>query len=135
MSDKTNLPDAPRKIASPQELLKLRDKARSQVELRSGPRETQVVVHMGTCGIAAGARDVVAELVAELDRKAVETVTVRQSGCIGLCDQEPMLTYTDKSGRNFLYVGLTRKKVREFVAGHIIAGTPVESCLMEGDAK
>ena len=89
---------------------------RGQVELRGGPKETQVVVHMGTCGIAAGARDVVAELVSELDTKAVQTVTVRQSGCIGLCDQEPMLTYTDKAGSNFLYVNLTREKVREIVS-------------------
>ena len=123
------------KITSPQDLLKLRDQARGQVELRAGRKETQVVVHMGTCGIAAGARDVVTELVSALDAKAVQTVTVRQSGCIGLCDQEPMLTYTDKTGRNFLYVNLTREKVREFVMRHIIDGKPVEKYIMEGDAK
>ena len=123
------------KITSPQDLLKLRDQARSQVELRGGRKETQVVVHMGTCGIAAGARDVVTELVSALDAKSVQTVTVRQSGCIGLCDQEPMLTYTDKAGRNFLYVNLTREKVREFVMRHIIDGKPVEKYIMEGGAK
>ena len=123
------------KITSPQDLMKLRDKARSQVELRAGRKETQVVVHMGTCGIAAGARDVVTELVSALDAKAVQTVTVRQSGCIGLCDQEPMLTYTDKAGRNFLYVNLTREKVREFVIQHVIDGKPIEKYIMEGDAK
>ena len=123
------------KITSPQDLLKLRDQARGQVELRGGRKETQVVVHMGTCGIAAGARDVVTELVSALDAKSVQTVTVRQSGCIGLCDQEPMLTYTDKAGRNFLYVNLTREKVREFVMRHIIDGKHVEKYIMEGDAK
>jgi len=123
------------KITSPQDLLKLRDQARGQVELRGERKETQVVVHMGTCGIAAGARDVVTELVSALDAKSVQTVTVRQSGCIGLCDQEPMLTYTDKAGRNFLYVNLTREKVREFVMHHIIDGKPVEKYIMEGDAK
>ena len=123
------------KITSPQDLLTLRDKARGKVELRSGPKESQVVVHMGTCGIAAGARDVIAELISELDRKSVQTVTVRQSGCIGLCDQEPMLTYTDKEGRSFLYVKLTPEKVKKFVAGHIVAGTPVANYIMEGDAK
>jgi NADP-reducing hydrogenase subunit HndB len=123
------------KITSPQDLLKLRDQARGQVELRGGRKETQVIVHMGTCGIAAGARDVVTELVSALDAKSVQTVTVRQSGCIGLCDQEPMLTYTDKAGRNFLYVNLTREKVREFVMRHIIDGKPVEKYIMEGDAK
>jgi len=123
------------KITSPQDLMKLRDRARSQVELRSGPKETQVVVHMGTCGIAAGARDIIAELVSELGSRSVETVTVRQSGCIGLCEQEPMLTYTDKEGRSFLYVKLTRDKVKKFVAGHIVSGAPVTQYIMEGDAK
>jgi NADP-reducing hydrogenase subunit HndB len=122
------------KISSPQDLLKLRDKARSQVDLRDGVKEAHVVVHMGTCGIAAGARDIVAELVAQLDSRGVQTVTVRQSGCIGLCDQEPMLTYTDKSGRNFLYVNLTREKVGELVERHIVKGEPVEKYITKGDA-
>jgi NADP-reducing hydrogenase subunit HndB len=122
------------KISSPQDLFKLRDKARSQVELRTGPKETQVVVHMGTCGIAAGARDVIAELISELDKRSVQTVTVRHSGCIGLCDQEPMLTYTDKDGRNFLYVKLTPEKVKKFVEGHIVSGSPVTQFIME-DSK
>ena len=121
------------RINSPQDLLKLRDQARSQVDLRGGPKEAQVVVHMGTCGIAAGARDIVAELVAELDKNAVQTVTVRQSGCIGLCNKEPMLTYTDKAGENFLYVNLTRAKVREFVERHLRTGEPVEQYIMKGD--
>jgi NADP-reducing hydrogenase subunit HndB len=109
----------------------MREAARAGMELRGGPREKQVVVHMGTCGIAAGARDVLAELMAELERKAVADVTVRQSGCIGLCDQEPMLTLTDKDGRNFLYVNLTKGKVREIVSGHLVAGTPVTAYINE----
>ena len=122
------------KISSPQDLLKLRDKARGQVDLRGGAKEARVVVHMGTCGIAAGARDIVAELVAQLDSRGVQTVTLRQSGCIGLCDQEPMLTYTDKAGNNFLYVNLTKPKVREIVERHLRAGKPVEAYIMKGEA-
>lgn len=121
------------RISSPQDLLKLRDAARGQVDLRGGAKESQAVVHMGTCGIAAGARDVVAELVSELDKDGVTTVTVRQSGCIGLCEQEPMLTYTDKTGRNFLYVKLTREKVREIVSSHFVKGTPVEKYIMKSE--
>jgi NADP-reducing hydrogenase subunit HndB len=120
------------KITGPQDLLKLREQARRGIELREGPKERQIIVHMGTCGIAAGARDVLAELVAELDRKAVTNVTVRQSGCIGLCDQEPMMSFTDKAGRNFLYVNLTKNKVREIVAGHLVAGEPVANYVNDG---
>jgi NADP-reducing hydrogenase subunit HndB len=122
------------KIRSPQDLLKLRDAARGQVDLRAGVKESRAVVHMGTCGIAAGARDIVAALVAELDSRGVQTVTVRQSGCIGLCDQEPMLTYTDKAGQNFLYVNLTPQKVRELVERHVVKGAPVEQYIMKGEA-
>ncbi len=121
------------KITSPQELLKLRDQARAGIELRGGPKERQIIVHMGTCGIAAGARDVLAELVGELDRASVTDVTVRQSGCIGLCDQEPMLSFTDKAGRSFLYVNLTKAKVRDIVASHLVAGKPVAKYINEGD--
>ncbi len=123
------------KITSPQDLLKIREKARASVELRTGPREMQMVVHMGTCGIAAGARDVLAVLVDELDQRKVETVTLRQSGCIGLCDQEPMLTLTDREGRNFLYVHMDKKKVKEMVVGHVIGGQPVTRYIMEGEGK
>ncbi|MGO9308082.1 MAG: (2Fe-2S) ferredoxin domain-containing protein [Spirochaetia bacterium] len=121
------------RISSPQDLLKLRDQARGQIDLRGGPKEARVVVHMGTCGIAAGARDIVTELVAALDACGVTTVTVRQSGCIGLCDREPMLTYTDKAGQNFLYVNLTRAKVRELVESHLRKGEPVEQYILKGE--
>jgi NADP-reducing hydrogenase subunit HndB len=122
------------RITSPQDLMKVRDAARGQVELRGGTKEAQAVVHMGTCGIAAGARDVVAALMAEIDARGVQTVTVRQSGCIGLCDQEPMLTYTDKAGQNFLYGNLTRDRITEIVEQHFVRGTPVEKYIVKGSA-
>ena len=121
------------KISSPQDLLKLRDQTRSSLDARSGPKDIRITVHMGTCGIAAGARDVMAELVSELDVKSIENVTIRQSGCIGLCDQEPMLTLTDKAGRNFLYVNLDRGKVRRIVAEHLVSDRPVRAYIMEGE--
>ncbi len=120
------------KITSVEELKKLREQARGQIDLRSGPKENRVTVHMGTCGIAAGARDILATLAEELAQAAVGNVTLHQSGCIGLCDQEPMLTYTDKAGRDYLYVQLTREKAREFVAGHILGGRPVDRYILEG---
>jgi (2Fe-2S) ferredoxin len=121
-----------KKITSVEQLKKLREQARGQVDLRSGPKENRITVHMGTCGIAAGARDILATLAEELGKAAVANVTLRQSGCIGLCDQEPMFTYTDKAGRDFMYVQLTREKAREFVASHILADRPVAKYILEG---
>jgi NADP-reducing hydrogenase subunit HndB len=123
------------KITSAEELKKLRDRAQAQVSLRSGPKEVQAVVHMGTCGIAAGARDVMAEMVTRLDEAGLDDVTLRQTGCIGLCDEEPMMTVTDREGRNFLYVDLNRDKVRRIVKEHLAGGKHVEGLLARGEAE
>ena len=114
-----------KKITSPEELKNLRDQARSEINLREGPKEIQVTVHMGTCGIAAGARTILAALSAELTQAGIDTVTLKRSGCIGLCDQEPMMTLADKSGKEFRYVKLDKKKVHEIVHDHIAGGNPV----------
>jgi len=113
------------KIKSIEELRALRDKVRSDVELRSGEKKIRVVVHMGTCGIAAGARDILAQIIDELSRTAIDTVTVRTSGCLGLCDQEPMLTLTDGAGNEFCYGKLDQKRVQKIVKQHIIENEPV----------
>ena len=120
------------KITSPLELAKLRDQAKIGMAVRSGPKDIRITVHMGTCGIAAGARDVMAELVSRIDEKTMGNVTLRQSGCIGLCDREPMLTFTDASGRDYLYVELDKAKVREIVSGHLKGGKPVDKYILEG---
>jgi NADP-reducing hydrogenase subunit HndB len=119
------------KIEKPEDLNRLRDQARSEMDVRSGPKETRITVHMGTCGIAAGARDIMAELTEQLAGAKVENVTLRQSGCLGLCDLEPMLTIRDKNGMDYLYVRLTRQKIREIVAGHVLKGKPVQKYILE----
>ena len=120
----------PRRITSPEDLNVLRDQATSEIGLRGGPKEVQITVHMGTCGIAAGARDVLTELGDELSRASVENVTLRQSGCLGLCDQEPMLTLTDSSGHDFLYGKLDRRRVQEIVRQHVVDGNPMSAYLV-----
>lgn len=119
------------KIKNPEDLKKLRDQARGEVDVRSGPKEIRITVHMGTCGIAAGARDIMAELSEQLAGAKVENVTLHQSGCLGLCDQEPMLTFSDKSGLDYLYVRLNREKAREIVASHVLKGKPVQEYILE----
>ena len=113
------------KIKSPQDLAALKEKAKADLDLRMGPKEIQVTVHMGTCGIAAGARDVMTALMDELASAGLKNVTLRQSGCLGLCDREPMVTLTDKSGQEFRYGKLNQKKVHRIVQQHIVEGAPV----------
>ncbi len=120
-----------KRITSPQELRDLRDKARAETDLRGGPKDVQITVHMGTCGIAAGARDVLEQLAEEISQASVQTVTLRQSGCLGLCDQEPMLTLTDKTGNEFRYGRLDNIKVHEIVQEHVVGGNPVIDCIIK----
>ena len=119
------------RIEKPEDLSRLRDQARSEMNVRSGPKEMRITVHMGTCGIAAGARDIMAELSEQLAGAEIENVTLHQSGCLGLCDLEPMLTLRDKTGMDYLYVRLTREKIREIVAGHVLKDKPVQQYILE----
>jgi NADP-reducing hydrogenase subunit HndB len=114
-----------KKITNIEDLKSLRERAKEEVDLRTGPKDMQITIHMGTCGIAAGARDVLTQLADELGRASVDTVTLRQSGCMGLCDQEPMLTLTDRSNKSFVYGKLNQEKVRKIVQEHVLGGNPV----------
>ncbi len=114
-----------KRIGSPQDLKDLRDSARAETDLRGGPKDILITVHMGTCGIAAGARDILAQLAEELHLASVENVALKRSGCLGLCDQEPMVTFTDKTGKEFLYGKLNKKRVHQIVRDHVLGGNPV----------
>jgi NADP-reducing hydrogenase subunit HndB len=114
-----------KKIASAQDLRSLKEKARADIDLRAGPKDVAITVHMGTCGIAAGARHVVAQLADELAEASAGSVTVRQTGCAGLCDQEPMMTVSDRAGHEFRYGRLDSKKVHQIVREHVLGGHPV----------
>ena len=114
-----------KKIKNVKDLKKLRDAAREGISLRGEPKSMQIIVHMGTCGIAAGAREILNKLAQELGDRKIETVTLRQSGCIGLCDQEPLCTLQDSDGNEFRYGRLTVQKVQEIVRDHVVEGNPV----------
>jgi len=114
-----------KKITCPEDLMALKEQAKAKIDLRAGPKDMQITVHMGTCGIAAGAREVLAALADELAKTSPNTVTLRQSGCLGLCDREPMFTLVDKEDQEFCYGNLDGKKARKIVREHVVGGNPV----------
>jgi len=114
-----------KRIASPDELKALRDKARIETDLRAGAKEMEIAVHLSTCGIGAGARDVLTELAEEIREGSIQNVSLKRAGCLGLCDQEPMVTLRDKSGREFRYGKLDKEKVHAIVQEHVLGGKPV----------
>ena len=83
-----------------------------------------VDVHMGTCGIAAGGRNVFSALQGEIERLGVETVKLRVTGCAGLCSMEPMITVHLPGQTPVKYGKLDAAKTREIFYSHILGGHP-----------
>ncbi len=109
-----------------EDLAKIKDQTRHQTTLRQGAGRVKITVHMGTCGIAAGARGIMTAVIDELERRGLHDVLVTNSGCAGLCSQEPMMTVETVSGMAPVkYVQLTPAKVKSVVESHVVNGTPV----------
>jgi NADP-reducing hydrogenase subunit HndB len=108
-----------------QDLAAIREKTRSTLTIREGSGRAKVTVHMGTCGIAAGARDIMGALLEEIQQKGIKDVIVTTSGCVGLCSREPMATVEVKGQPPVKYVDLNPQKIRRIVAEHVLGGRPV----------
>lgn len=108
------------------DLKKIKDKHREEFSLREGGYRAKVTVHMGTCGIAAGAREVMSVLMEEIRDAGAEGVIVTTSGCAGLCSREPLATVEIMGQTPVKYADLNEKKVREIVREHLVGGEPVD---------
>jgi NADP-reducing hydrogenase subunit HndB len=81
---------------------------------------------MGTCGIAAGARDVMTAILAELDKRGLKDVTVEKTGCIGMCQKEPLVDIIRPGEPRITYGNVEPKDVARIVAEHLVNGNVVE---------
>ena len=108
------------------ELAEIRNRMKDKVSLREGTNDIRIVVGMATCGIAAGARPVLNALVEEISTKNLnDTATVTQTGCIGLCQYEPVVEVYQGGKEKVTYVKMTPEKAKRVVEEHIINGKPV----------
>ena len=108
------------------ELQAIREKMQSQVNLRAEDHNhTRVVVGMATCGIAAGARPVLQRLTEEVAKRGLKNVTVAQTGCIGICQYEPVVEVFENGKEKVTYVKMTPEKVSRIVTEHLVNGSPV----------
>ncbi len=105
-----------------EDLEQISERMRKMVILREGAARARIILHMGTCGIAAGARKIMAAILALIEEKDAKEVIVTSSGCAGLCSREPMMTVELKGKAPVKYVDLTEKKVREIFLEHVLAG-------------
>ena len=117
------------------ELSAIRDRMKNKVALREESGETRIVVGMATCGIAAGARPVLATFVEEVDKaELVGSVSVTQTGCIGLCRYEPIVEVMRSGEEKVTYIKMTPDKAREVMEKHIKGGKPITEYTI-GNAK
>ena len=108
------------------ELQAIKDRMRSKIILREGSGDVRVVVGMATCGITAGARPVLNTLVEEINNGGLfEKVTVTQTGCIGLCQLEPIVEVYEAGKEKVTYVKMTPEKAKEVVEKHLKGGNVV----------
>lgn len=109
-----------------EDLQKIKEKHKSEFTLREGGYRAKITVHMGTCGIAAGARNVMTALMDEMTKANLSDVIVTTSGCAGLCAREPLATVEIMNQPPVKYADLSDEKMREIFREHIIGGQPVE---------
>ena len=114
-------------MKSIEELMAIRDKTRKNMTVRedTGDSKIRVVVGMATCGIAAGARPVLNAFVDEIAKRDVKGVSVQQTGCLGMCQYEPIVEVTEPGKEKVTYVKMTPEKAVRVVNDHIVNGNPV----------
>ncbi|PWM24030.1 MAG: ferredoxin [Clostridiales bacterium] len=108
------------------ELAAIREKMKDKVAIREGSGEIRVVVGMATCGIAAGARPVLNTFVEEISKEGLsEKATVSQTGCIGICQYEPVVEVFQEGKEKVTYVKINPDKAKRIVVEHIKGGKVV----------
>ena len=108
-----------------EDLKKLREQVQARTSLRH-ESETQIIVGMGTCGIAAGAREVMAAILDEIAKRKLENVTIRQTGCIGMCEKEVLVDVVRQGQPRITYGNVTADAVSQIVSEHVVNGRIVE---------
>lgn len=102
------------------ELKKIRESAQQMMRLREGGEGTRLVVGMGTCGIAAGARETLAAIMDELQKRNLDAVVVTQTGCVGLCEKEPLVDVIRPGQPRVTYGYVDAEKARKIIANHVV---------------
>ncbi|HOC09172.1 MAG: (2Fe-2S) ferredoxin domain-containing protein [Clostridiales bacterium] len=107
------------------DLEEIRNRTLERINIRKEREGTRVVVGMATCGISAGARPVLKALVEEVNKRGLRDVIVSQTGCIGICEYEPVLEVYRPGEDKVTYVKMTPEKAVRVVAEHIVNGKVV----------
>ena len=106
------------------ELKELRNKVQKEMKKRDQGTRAEIIVGMGTCGIAAGARDILKAVLAEIEKRDLD-VRVTQTGCIGMCEKEPLIDVKLPGKEKITYGNLSEADVQKIISEHVVNGNIV----------
>ncbi len=119
-----------------EELNAIRKKAKEDMTVREDKTDIiRVVVGMATCGIAAGARPVITGFMEEVARRNLKNVVVSQTGCIGMCQYEPIVEVVEQGKEKVTYVRMTADRIARVVSEHLVNGNVVTEFTVGAIAK
>lgn len=110
----------------PEDLPRIRESQAKALSLRETDVRAKITVHLGTCGIAAGAKKIVSAMTEALDQREDKDIVLTSSGCAGLCSREPMMTVEMKGEAPVKYVDLNEDKARKILEDHVLSGAVVK---------
>jgi len=113
------------KITSLEDLRRIKEQASDLTAARSGGK-VKIIIGMGTCGIAAGAREIMTAVLEELDKRGLRDVVVETTGCIGMCQKEPLVDVIRPGEPRITYGNVGVKDVPRIIAEHVVNGKVVE---------
>ncbi|HCI28633.1 MAG TPA: (2Fe-2S) ferredoxin domain-containing protein [Fervidobacterium sp.] len=119
------------KVKSLEELMKIKEEALQNIKMRESGKRGKIVVAMGTCGIAAGAKDTLKAVVEYLNDLKVDDISVVQSGCMGLCEVEPTIEVAIEGQEPIVYGHVTPENARRIIQSHVLEGKIVSDLIVK----
>ena len=116
-------------IKSAEDLRRLREEAKALTGIRAG-QGVEIIIGMGTCGIAAGAREVMTAIMEELSKREMSDVRVIQTGCIGMCEKEVLVDIVRPGEKRITYGRVTPPDATRIISSHVINGQIVEDLVV-----
>ena len=113
-------------VKSLEDLKKIKEETLAKRQIRNANARARVTVAMGTCGIAAGARDTMKAILDEIEKDAVPGVLVTQTGCIGLCEFEPIVHVQIGDSPQVTYGKVTPERARAIVDEHVVGNKVIQ---------
>ena len=117
-------------VKSVDDLKKIKEQAAQKREIKTAGGQAQVTVAMGTCGIAAGARETMKVVLDTIETDSLQGIIVTQTGCIGLCEWEPIVQVTVGEQPKVIYGKVTPERAQQILKEHVVGGQVVKSLVV-----